>query len=110
LRAGYFLALCLCENHLILNPHRFFLKPLQNKTQISHFLFRLQSLLHFLVIFLLIFRNEIYKLITDKEYRKTFDITESFVSFTQGNETADAEKTIVACNNFNTFRWAGGGF
>jgi len=62
------------------------------------------------VIFLLIFRNEIYKLITDKEYRKTFDITESFVSFTQGNETADAEKTIVACNNFNTFRWAGGGF
>ena len=62
------------------------------------------------VIFLLIFRNEIYKLIIDKEYRKTFDITESFVSFTQGNETADAEKTIVACNNFNTFRWAGGGF
>ena len=62
------------------------------------------------VIFLLIFRNVIYKLITDKEYRKTFDITESFVSFTQGNETADAEKTIVACNNFNTFRWAGGGF
>jgi hypothetical protein len=56
------------------------------------------------VICLIIFRNQIYKLITDKEYRKKFDFTESFVTFTQGlftqfyEDLKEAQRRLIDSN------------